>query len=316
MIAKARRALVGVTVQTPVLPLIQARWEGLLPAEAEVTLKLELFQQAGSFKARGAYLGLAGLSAAEREAGVVAASGGNHALAVAWSAQAAGVKALIAMPEATDPGRIARCRALGATVSLHPDMAAAFAAMQDAAAAGRSLLHPFEAPHMVLGAATCGAEFLDQAPDADAFVIPVGGGGLIAGMARAIKLARPRAMVIGVEPAGADSLARSFAAGAPATLDRVATIADSLGAPYALPLTYAIARDHVDRLVQISDAQMLAAMQLYQDNLSLMVEPACAAALAAVLGPLRGDLAGRQIAVIACGSNISARRYQALMAAL
>jgi threonine dehydratase len=312
----AAETLRQVVIETPVVPLTSARWDGVLPDCAGVTLKLELFQQAGSFKARGAYLGIAGLDAAQRKAGVVAASGGNHALAVAWAAQAASVDALICMPRAVDPARIAGCEALGATVSLHDDMAVAFAAMNDAAAGGRTLMHPFEAAHMVLGAATCGLEYLRQSPDVDTFVIPVGGGGLISGMACAIKLMRPDAQVIGVEPFGADSMFQSLEQGAPVTLDKVATIADSLGSPLALPYTFGIAQAHVDRVVRIADAEMLAAMELYQSNLRITAEPACAASLAAVMGPLRHDLAGRRVGIIACGSNISLARYATLMKAL
>lgn len=312
-IATAADALNGVVLQTPVLPLASARWDGVLPDCASVTVKLELFQQAGSFKARGAFLGIAGLNDAQRGAGVVAASGGNHALAVSWAAQAAGVDALICMPRATDPARIAGCQALGATVTLHDDMAAAFAAMTQAADAGRSLMHPFEAPHMTLGAATCGYEYATQAPQVDTFVVPIGGGGLISGMACAIKQMRPDAQVIGVEPFGADSMTRSFEAGQPVRLQRVDTIADSLGAPLAMPYSHGVARAHVDRIVRIADAEMLRAMDHYQQILRVTAEPACAASLAAILGPLAGELAGRHVGIIACGSNISLARYHALM---
>ena len=313
-IVAAQQVLSGVCLATPVLPLTSARWEGVLPPCKSATVKLELFQQAGSFKARGAFLGIAGLCEDERHAGVVAASGGNHALAVSWAARAAGVDALICMPHATDPARIAGCEALGARVTLHDDMAAAFSAMSDAAAAGRTLMHPFEAVHMILGAATCGAEYAAQAPHADTFVIPIGGGGLISGMACAIKAMRPDARVIGVEPRGADSMRRSFAADAPVQLDRVATIADSLGAPMAMPMTYQVARAHVDEIVLIDDDAMCNAMALYQDVLRITAEPACAASLAAITGPLRDTLAERHVAIIACGSNISLGRYTDLMA--
>jgi threonine dehydratase len=303
-------------IETPVLPLVSTRWDGVLPDCASVTLKLELFQQAGSFKARGAYLGIAGLPDAERAKGVVAASGGNHALAVSWAARAAGVDALICMPQATDPARVRGCEALGATVTLHDDMASAFAAMNDAAASGRVMMHPFEADHMILGSATCGAEYVAQAPDVDTFVIPVGGGGMISGMASAIRQFRPDATVIGVEPFGADSMTRSFAAVEPVRLDRVATIADSLGAPLAMPMTFAVAREYVDEIVRIEDIDMLRAMELYQTILRITAEPACAASLAAILGPLKNRLAGRHVGIIACGSNISLGRYTALMRGL
>ncbi len=313
-IVAAADVLQDAIITTPVLPLKAARWAAVLPDCASVTVKLELFQQTGSFKARGALLGMRGLTPDQRAAGVVAASGGNHAQAVAWAARAAGVDALITMPRATDPERIAGCEALGATVDLYDDMAAAFAAMNAAAALGRVLMHPFEAAHMILGSAVCGREYHMQAPDIDTFIVPIGGGGLISGMACAIKQSHPDAQVIGVEPEGADSMARSFAAGAPVTLDRVNTIADSLGAPLAMPQTFAVARAHVDRIVRISDAAMLDAMRLYQSNLRITAEPACAASLAAILGPLKDDLAGRHVGIIACGSNIGLDRYQALNA--
>lgn len=303
-------------IETPILPLTSARWGSVLPDCAGVTVKLELFQQAGSFKARGALLGMRRLSAAQRAAGVVAASGGNHALAVSWAAKAAGVDALITMPKATDPARIAGCEVLGATVTLHDDMAAAFAAMNAAAEEGRVLMHPFEAEHMILGAATCGYEYTTQAPQIDTYVIPIGGGGMISGMACAIKQMNPQAQVIGVEPYGADSMSQSFAAGEAVRIEKVATIADSLGAPLAMPLTYSVARANVDRIVKIEDHEMLAAMDIYQNVLRITAEPACAASLAAILGPLKDDLAGRQVGIIACGSNISLDRYASLMAAL
>ncbi|MFT7147817.1 MAG: threonine dehydratase [Yoonia sp.] len=315
-IIAARAAVQADLIKTPVLPLTSSRWDGILPDCAGVTVKLELFQQAGSFKARGVLIGIRSLTDAQRAAGVVAASGGNHALAVSWAAKAAGVDALITMPKATDPARVAGCEALGATLQLYDDMAAAFAAMNDAAGEGRALLHPFEADHMILGSATCGYEYATQAPEIDTYVIPIGGGGMISGMACAIKQMNPSAQVIGVEPFGADSMTQSFAAGAPVRIDKVATIADSLGAPLAMPLSYGVAHAYVDRIVRIDDHAMLAAMDIYQQTLRITAEPACAASLAAVLGPLKDELTGCQVGIIACGSNISLDRYAALMAAL
>ncbi|MDO6589786.1 threonine/serine dehydratase [Loktanella sp. D2R18] len=312
----AAKQLDGVLLKTPVLPLAAARWENVLPDCASVTVKLELFQQAGSFKARGAYLGILQLDADQRAAGVVAASGGNHALAVSWAAQAAGVDALICMPRAVDPSRIAGCETLGATVELYDTMADAFAAMNACADAGRTLMHPFEGAHMTLGAATCGAEYHRQAPQIDTYVVPIGGGGLISGMGCAIKQLNPSATVIGVEPFGADSMYQSFANGAPATLANIDTIADSLGAPYAMPYSYGVSAKYVDRIVRVADDEMRHAMNYYQRNLRITAEPACAASLAAVLGPLSGDLTGRHVGIIACGSNISLTRYAELMGAL
>lgn len=312
-ISAAASVLDNATLRTPILPLASARWDGILPKCASVTVKLELFQQSGCFKARGALLGIRRLTDAQRAAGVVAASGGNHALGVSWAAAEAGVDALIMMPKATDPIRIAGCQALGARVQLHSDMAAAFDAMDIAADAGRALMHPFEAEHMVLGSAVCGREYHMQARHIDTFVVPIGGGGLISGMACAIKQLNPDAQVIGVEPFGADSMTRSFAAGEAVKIDKVDTMADSLGAPLAMPYSFAVAHQYVDRIVQISDVAMLQAMDHYQNILRITAEPACAASLAAITGPLKDDLADRHVGIIACGSNISLTRYAKLM---
>ena len=311
-IGAGARNLEGITLRTPVLPLESDRWSGL--PRAQIWTKLELFQQAGSFKARGVYLGISALTDAQRAAGVVAASGGNHALAVSWAAQAAGLSATISTPEATDAARIAGCEAMGAKVTLHSDMAAAFAEMERLSDQnGATMMHPFEAEHMVLGAATCGAEYLDQVPQIDTLVVPVGGGGLIAGMALAFKQMCPDGLVIGVEPDGADSTSRSLAVGHPVHLDRVETIADSLGSPKSLPMTFSLAQKFVDRMVRISDEDMRRAMRDYADAISLMAEPACAATLAAIKGPLRQDLNGRKVGIIACGSNIGPDRYRTLL---
>lgn len=306
----ARAQLKGVMVDTPVLGLNAARWDGMFASD--VTIKLEVFQQAGSFKSRGAYLGIAGLDAAQRAAGVVAASGGNHALGVAWAAKAAGVHATIAMPKATDPLRVDGCRTLGADVILTDDMPAAFAVMEAQAQAGKALMHPFEGAHMTLGSATCGAEYVAQAPELDTFVIPVGGGGLISGMSCAIRQLRPDALIIGVEPFGADSMTRSIAAGEAVALDKIDTIADSLGSPKAMPYSYAVTAANIDRMVHVSDDELRQGMRVMFDGLKIIAEPACAASFAAVTGPLRADLVGRKVGIIACGSNISLARFTAL----
>lgn len=312
LIETAAERLCGVVVETPVLKLQQAKWQGL-PDGADVTVKLELFQQTGSFKARGAYLGIAGLDDAAKAAGVVAASGGNHAMAVAWAAKAAGVDALIAMPKATDPMRVEGCEALGARVELCADMPAAFEVMEREAADGRFLMHPFEAEHMALGSAVLGAEYVRQAPEVEVFVIPVGGGGMISGMSRAIKLLKPDALVFGIEPVGADSMKRSFEVGEPVRLDQIDTIADSLGSPLAMPYTFGLAHENVDEIVHLTDAQMVDGMRAYLDVLKLMAEPACAASLAAIFGPLNERLEGKRVGIIACGSNIGSERFESLV---
>lgn len=314
-IEAAAETLKGRIVETPVVALTSDVLSPHLPEGAEVIGKLELFQHAGSFKARGALLNLLDFSEEERRRGATAVSAGNHALAVSWAAAQRHVPAKVVMMKAADPVRVAGCRALGAEVVQCDDVHAAFdEADRIVEEEGRRFVHPFESPITVLGTATCGRECALQMPALDVMVVPVGGGGLIAGMARAFKLLQPDCRVIGVEPTGADSLARSFAAGSPQALERVETIADSLGAPRALPYSFAVARAHVDTLVRIEDAAMLRTMALVYDALKIALEPAGAAATAAVMGPLREACAGKRVGVIFCGSTIGEARFADLIA--
>ncbi len=314
-IEAAAEKLQGRIVETPVVALSSDHLAPYLPAGATVTGKLELFQHAGSFKARGALLNILDFSEEERARGATAVSAGNHALAVAWAARQQQVDAKVVMIKKADPVRVEGCRALGAEVILSEDVHQAFDDVDRIVVEeGRRFIHPFEHPLTALGTATCGRECALQMPDLDVMVIPVGGGGLIAGMARAIKLLQPGCRVIGVEPEGADSMARSFAAGSPQALEKVETIADSLGAPRALPYSFALARDHVDALVTISDTEMLRAMALLYDGLKIALEPAGAAATAAVMGPLRQACEGKRVGVIFCGSTIGEARFARLLA--
>lgn len=313
-INNARLALADRVIRTPVVKLQQTPFEELLDHAGSVSLKLELFQHAGSFKARGNLLGMDRLSDEQRAAGVIAASGGNHAMAVAWAAGSKNVPATLIMPKATDPLRVEGCNRLGATVHLVDDIATAMDEMYRIAdEKGATIMHPFEAGHMVLGAATLGAEILEDLPEIDCMIVAVGGGGLIGGIAAAIGQAKPDCEIIGVEPFGADSLSQSFDKGEPVRIGKVDTIADSLGSPTALPYSFAVARKFVDSLVRIEDREMLDAMVLMRNTLKIMAEPACAAALAAAVGPLRDRLAGRNVCLLACGSNIGPERYGKLV---
>ncbi|MFQ3354305.1 MAG: threonine dehydratase [Paracoccaceae bacterium] len=313
-ISNAQGELINRLIITPTLQAKSDRWSNILPKKTNVFIKLELFQQSGSFKARGAFLAVNDLSPGQKKAGVVAASGGNHALAVSWAASAAGVSAKIAMPKATDILRIEGCKASGAEVILCRDIAESFELMNSLAKKeDRAIIHPFDDAKMILGAATCAAEYVAQHPDIDYFVIPVGGGGLISGMAAAIKKLKPTAIVVGVEPLGADGLYQSIKSGHPITLQEVNTIADSLGAPMTLPLSFSIAQRFVDKVVRVSDEELLQSMMHYQEVLRITAEPACAASLAAIIGPLREEISGRTVGILACGSNISLVRYDSLL---
>lgn len=269
-----------------------------------VCFKFELLQASGTFKARGAFSHLLALDDAQRQAGATCVSAGNHAVAVAYAAMRLGLSAKVVMIKTASPARVALCRQYGAEIVLADDGPQAFETVRRIEnEEGRYFVHPFNGYRTVLGTATLGHEWLQQAGELDAVIVPVGGGGLISGVATAIKLAAPQCQVIGVEPEGADAMHRSFAAGGPIRMGPMHSIADSLMAPHTEQYTYDLCRRHVDRLVKVDDHALRAAMRLLFDQLKLATEPACAAATAALAGPLRNDLAGRRVGVLLCGTN-------------
>jgi threonine dehydratase len=318
-IRAARAAIEPWIVQTPVHPWRSPTLDELRGTDTPVWLKLELFQRAGSFKPRGALTVMRTLDPAALARGVTAISAGNHAMAVGYAASVLGTTAKVVMPQNANPGRIEGCRRYGAEVVLVEDVHVGFREVERIAEQeGRTFVHPFEGPLTALGTAGVGLELIEQTRAAgvelDAVLVPIGGGGLCAGVAAAVKLAAPGCQVIGVEPVGADSMHRSFAAGAPASIDRVRTIADSLGAPYAKPYSFELCRRHVDELVLVDDDQLRDAMRLLFRDAKLAVEPAGAASTAALLGPLRERLAGAQVGAIVCGSNIDEASFARLLA--
>ncbi|HXB56410.1 MAG TPA: threonine/serine dehydratase [Vicinamibacteria bacterium] len=314
---RATRARLGDhVVVTPVRLWQDGALERAVGSGTRVYLKEELFQRAGSFKPRGALAVMLDLTPSVLSRGVTAVSAGNHAMAVAYAARALGTTAKVVMMKTANPFRVDACRELGAVVELQEDVHRAFArAKEIEAQEGRTFVHPFEGPLTALGTGTLGLELVEQVPDLDAVLVPIGGGGLCAGVAAAVKLARPRCQVFGVEPEGADTMRRSFAAGSPQAIDQVRTIADSLGAPYAAPYSFGLCRRYVDDLVLVDDDALRRAMRLLFASAKLAVEPAGAAATAALCGPLRDRLNGKRVGVIVCGANIDPATFSAHLAA-
>ena len=201
--------------------------------------------------------------------------------------------------------RIKRCRHFGAEVVLADDVHSAFDLAHDIQEReGRFFVHPYEGADVVLGTATVGLEICDQVPELDAVIVPIGGGGLCAGISSAVKQMIPHCEVIGVEPVGADSMHRSFANGKPESIEKVMTIADSLGAPFALPISYQLCRENVDELVLVNDEELKDAMGILFREMRIAVEPACTATTAALMGPLSGRFSGKKVLAVMCGSNI------------
>jgi threonine dehydratase len=309
-IRRARERLGDLIVTTPVRPWDDPALRSAVAPGTTVFLKEELFQRAGSFKPRGALTVMLGLAPDALVRGVTAVSAGNHAMAVAYAARVLGTTAKVVMPQNANPFRVSRCRDLGAEIELVSDVHVAFdrvrAIERDE---GRTFVHPFEGPLTALGTATLGLELVEQVPGLDAVIVPIGGGGLCAGVAAAVKQAHPGCKVFGVEPVGADTMYRSLRDGSPQTLDKVRTIADSLGAPHAAPYSFALCRAFVDEVVLVDDDALRAAMRLLLVSAKLAVEPAGAAATAALCGPLREPLAGMRVGLVICGANIDPETF-------
>lgn len=306
--------LSGKVLQTPVWRWQTGAVDEVLGEPTEVWLKLELFQKTGTFKVRGALNSVAALDEQAKRRGVVAVSAGNHAIAVAYSARAFGMHAKVVMPRHASPARIAACKELGAEVVLMPDVHQAFShGTQIEKDEARTMVHPYDGPLIAQGTATVGLELMEQVPDLDAVLVPVGGGGLCAGIASAVKQLNPSCAVYGVEPAGADAMCRSFRSGRPEQLEQVNTVADSLGAPYAMDYSFGVCRHFVDDVVRVSDDEICRAMFYLYRDMKLVAEPAAATATAALFGPLRNLLRGKRVALIVCGSNIDPVRFAELL---
>ena len=302
-IRRLRERLGDAIYATPLLRCVGL--EACLPPATEIFGKLEFLQRTGTFKARGALATVSELSDAQIKTGITAVSAGNHAIATAYAAQCVGTSAKVVMTRSANSARVDACRRFGAEIVLVETVHEAFAvAEQIQKEEGRFLVHPFEGPAIATGTGMVGLEIHEQCAEFDAVLVSVGGGGLIAGIANAIKKLRPDCEIFGVEPEGADSMRRSLAAGEPRAIESVATIADSLGAPYALPYSFALCQQFVDQLVMVSDQQIQRAMGTLFHTMKFAVEPACAATTAALLGPLRERLAGRKVVLVMCGSNI------------
>jgi len=299
--------------RTPCLTLDTGLTSDLLGGGAAV-LKLECFQHTGTFKARGALTVARSLDAAQRARGITAASAGNHAIAAAWAARQTGISAKVVIQSNANPFRIALAKAEGAEVIMKAPGAETFAeAERLVREEGRHFIHPFEGPPTSLGTAGVGLELMEQAPDLDAVIVSIGGGGLISGVAAAVKQINPSCKVYGVEPQGAPGMHSALHRGAPGPLDRVDTITDSLGAPMSMPFSHALCTAYVDEIVLLDDDMICAGMVAFQQEAKLAVEPAAGAALAAVFGPLRAKLQGLRTGIIVCGANIDAQSYLALM---
>jgi threonine dehydratase len=312
-IEKAREKLGDKVRRTPTWRWKSDVLEQLL-GDTSLFLKLELFQYAGSFKPRGALMNMLELSDEQLKKGVTAVSAGNHAIAVAYAAKSLGTTAKVVMPKSANRFRVEKCKSQGATVDLVDDVHVAFDRVKEIEETeGRAFIHPFEGELTALGTATVGLELHQDAPNLDAVIVPIGGGGLCAGISAAMKQMNPDCKVFGVEPIGADSMTKSRAAGEPVEIEKVDTIADSLGAPHAAPYSFGLCQRFVDDVVTISDPQMARMMRIIFEELKLAVEPAGASAMAAAVGPLSDRITGKNTGIIVCGTNIDTKSFHTIL---
>ena len=282
---------------------------------APLYLKLENWQKTGSFKPRGVLTKIAALSVAERARGLVTASAGNHAQALAWAAAAEGLACTVVMPETAPAAKVAATRGYGATIVFEPSTLTVFERAHALVAEhGYTLVPPFDDEAIVAGQGTVGLEILDDLPDTGTLVVPIGGGGLIAGVALAAKSLRPDMRVVGVEPEGAAAMWRSRQAGQPMRLESVTTIADGLSAPFAGSVPFEIVQRYVDDLVLVSDAAIREAMLLILERCKLLAEPGGAAGLAALLSGAAKVPPGAPVVVVLSGGNVDAGRLAQLLA--
>ena len=304
----ARDAIDGRLHRTPTVP---SRTLGELTG-ARVFLKAELFQKTGSFKPRGVLTNLAALTPEERGRGVIGISAGNHAQALAWGAAAEGLSALLVMWQGASEAKIAATRGYGAEVDLEATGPAdAFERLDELVErTGRTLVHPFDHPRTIAGQGTVGLELLEDVPEVDVVVVPIGGGGLIAGVATAVG---GKARVVGVEPERSKAMQEALAAGEPVPVEPT-SVADGLSAPFAGTLALEIVREGVKDVVLVTEAEIEEAMRLLYTRAKLACEPAGAVSTAALLAGKVPFEQGQTVVAVVSGGNVVSETAAAILA--
>lgn len=300
-ILKAQRVIADHVHRTPIISSTNLGQR----IGATLYFKAEVFQKTGSFKPRGALNKLHHLTVEEKEQGVITISAGNHAQGLAYAASLMGINATVVMPQAAVKSKIKATKGYGAEVILHGKgkdlMTKCREIQQDR---DLTLVHPFDDPFIIAGQGTIGLEILKDVVTPDVVVVPVGGGGLISGIATAIKSKNPKVKVIGVEPIGAAAMAQSLKQGTVVSLNNIDTIADGLAAPFAGEYTLAHVKKYVDEIVLVSDEEIIAALRLILERCKILTEPAGAAGFAALLFEKVVVPKGAQVVCVLSGGNI------------
>jgi threonine dehydratase len=301
-IEAAAKRISGHVVRTPTLP--SPGLTALLGAP--VTVKLELLQRTGSFKARGATMKLLSLSENERAAGVVAVSGGNHAIALALMAAALDVKATVVMPRSAPARSVEITRDAGASVQLTDDMGGAFSLAARLRDEGLTLVHPFDDPLVIAGQGTVGLEFAEDAGELTDVLVSIGGGGLISGVAAALRARRPDLRIWGVETAGAEAMSEALAAGGPVPV-ALSSIVSTLSAPSVSQLTYDHVAALVDEVLVVPDREAVQGCLELAEHAKVWAEPAAGCLLPAARRVLERVGEGARLGLVVCGGNATAR---------
>jgi threonine dehydratase len=269
-----------------------------------VYVKLEIFQKTGSFKVRGAFNKALSLRPEERGRGIVAVSGGNHAQAVAYVARALGLKSLILMPESTPKNYVDATRGYGAEVKFAATAHAAFAEVEQFEKDGWAYIHPFDDPLVMAGQGTVGLEIMEDVPQATDVIVSIGGGGLIGGVATAVKSLKPAVKVWGVETEGADCMSKSIAAGKIVTLDTITSVARTLGAPAPSERTFELAKKLLESITVVPDSEAIAALRLLLERLKVLTEPAASCTFAAAERLQDKFTSESHVVLVLCGGNM------------
>jgi threonine dehydratase len=274
--------------------------------QTDIYLKKDFMQRTGSFKERGARNALMSLSAEEKQIGVVAASAGNHALALAWHGRDLGIPVTCVMPINAPFAKVDKCRKYGANVVLSGEHIGAAKEYAQSNYGDRKYINGYDDPEICAGAGTMGLEILEQVPDVDVVLVPVGGCGLIAGVSLVIKTLKPKTLVIGVEPENVASFTAALAAGHPVNGFKEPTLADGLAVPIVGSTSFAIARKYTDSVALVGEEGISLAMLMYIESEKIVVEGGGAASLAAIMpgGPLFGQFPGKKVVVSVCGGNV------------
>lgn len=281
---------------------------------AEAFLKLENLQRTGSFKVRGAVNAMSRLSPAARAAGVVTMSAGNAAQAIAYAGRAQGVRVTVVMPEGAPKTKIEATRGYGGEIRFASDMTRLLPMVQELQAQGLHFLHPFDDDDVIAGHASVGMEIVEDVPDVDLIVVPVGGGGLISGVALGAKALRPSVRIVGVEPEGAQGVRRALEAGHSVRLEAVQTVADGLAAPFAGERNLEIIRRDVEDVVAIVDEAILDGLRFLVARARVVPEPAGAAAVGALLSGAVPVKPGERVVAIVSGGNVDPDRLAGFLA--